>query len=389
MAKRDYYEVLGVDKNADTNSIKKAYRHLALKYHPDRNPDTPGAEENFKEATEAYEVLKDQDKRARYDQFGHAGVDPSMAGSGGFGGGFGGFDLSDALRAFMRDFGGGSDFSDFFGGGGGRRRGPRGSERGTDLQVRLKLTLEEIADGVKKTIRVKRMDKCDVCNGTGARKSGSVKSCQTCGGAGEVRRVSNSIFGQIVNVTVCPTCHGEGRIITEPCETCRGDGRIRGEKTISVNIPSGVSTGNYITLRDQGDVGRRGGSRGDLIVIIEEIEHDIFVRNDLDILMDLTISFPQAALGDSVEVPTLKGKSKIKIPQSLQSGKILRLKGKGISHVRGSVKGDQLVRVHVYTPEKLTNAERKLINQLAGLDNIAPPVHSGGIFRRMKEAFGH
>lgn len=288
MAKRDYYEVLGVDRSAGEAEIKKVYRQLALKFHPDRNPGDASAEENFKEATEAYEVLKDPVKRQRYDQFGHAGMGQG-AGFGGGGFGFEGFDLSDALRAFMNDFGGfgGGGFEDLFGGG----RGRRVNNRGGDLQVRLKLTLEEIADGVTKKLRVKRLATCPECSGHGSAPGSSRNTCPQCKGAGQVRRITRSLFGQMVNVTTCDVCRGSGQVISTPCSRCRGDGCIKDQTTVNVNIPAGVSSGNYIPIEGKGDAGRLGGPPGDIIVVIEEMDHEDFTRQDNNIILQVSVSF--------------------------------------------------------------------------------------------------
>jgi len=354
MTEKDYYEILGVSRDASQEEIKKAYRRLALKYHPDRNPGDKEAEEKFKEAAEAYEVLSDPEKRRIYDQYGHAGL------KGGFDRGFADFDLTDALRTFMEGFG---DLGDFFGFG--RRRSERGPERGSDLQIRISLTLEEIATGVEKKIRVKKLVPCDECDGTGIAKGYGATTCPTCHGSGEVRQVSRSIFGQFVNITTCPTCHGEGRIISNPCPRCHGEGRVRGESTISIKIPAGVATGNYLTIRGEGNYGPRNGPPGDLIVVIEEKEHPYFERHGEDILYDLPVGFSQLVLGAEVEVPTLDGKVKFRIPAGTQSGKIFRLKGKGIPRLNAYGRGDQLVRVMLYTPEKISGEERKLIEKLA------------------------
>jgi molecular chaperone DnaJ len=363
MEKRDYYEVLGVERSASTDEIKKAYRKLALKYHPDKNPGDHEAEENFKEATEAYEVLRDQDKRARYDQFGHAGM--GAAGGGGGYGFNGGFDLSDALRAFMRDFGMGGGGFDFFGSstGGGRRRGGH-RMRGRDLQIHLKLTLAEVAMETVKKIKVTRMVPCKECGGSGSAKGSERKTCPTCQGQGEIKQASRSLFGTFVNVTTCSTCGGEGTIVTDPCAGCRGDGRVKGTSSVEVKIPAGVSTGNYITLAGQGDSAPRGGVPGDLIIVIEELEDEIFERHGFDILIDLPITFSQLALGDKVEIPTLEGKAALKIPPGTHSHKIFRLKGKGIPRLHGHGKGDQLVRLIAWTPQDISEEDKKTFEEL-------------------------
>jgi molecular chaperone DnaJ len=370
MTKRDYYEVLGVDRGASVDEIKKAYRKLALKYHPDRNPGDKEAEEQFKEATEAYEVLRDTEKRAQYDQFGHSGF--AGAGTGGFGGFSGGFDLSDALRAFMRDFGGFGGFDDIFGAGtGGRRRGS--VRRGNDLQVRLRLTLREVAAGVKKKIKVSKLIPCEACGGSGAKSGSSKMTCSSCNGTGEIRQVSRSLFGQFVNISTCPTCGGEGSVVKDPCPDCRGEGRKKGNKSIEVQIPAGVTTGNYITLEGQGDAGPRGGVPGDLIIVIDELEDDLFERHGDDIICDLPISFTQLALGAKVEIPTLEGKAALKIPPGTHSHKIFRLKGKGVPHLRSSRRGDQLVRLVAWTPQKLDAEERQAFEELENRIKKKPP----------------
>ncbi len=384
MAKRDYYEVLGLGRDASEEDVKKAYRKLALQYHPDRNPGNKDAEAKFKEATEAYEVLKDAEKRPSYDRYGHAGV-TAGAGFGGFD--FNTFDLSDALRAFMRDFGSFSIFDDFFGGTTARTR-RRGGPRGRDLQVRLKLTLEEIATGVEKRIKLNRMVKCDQCTGTGAAKGTSKVSCPRCEGTGQIRKVSRSFFGQFVNVAACDYCQGEGQVIQKPCPVCGGQGRIKGTSTITVKVPAGVVTGNYIPIRGSGDVGPRGGTSGDLIVLIEELEHDLFRRREDDLIYELPVSFSQAALGDQKEVPTLDGKVNLKIPSGTQSGKIVRLKGKGIPHLHGYGRGDELIRIVVWTPTKLSREEKEILERLAQFPGAKPPRAGKGFIDKLRETLG-
>jgi molecular chaperone DnaJ len=383
MAKRDYYQVLGVSRDASEEEIKKAYRKLALECHPDRNPSNKEAEERFKECTEAYEILRDAQKRARYDQFGHAGLG-ATPGFEGFD--FATFDLSDALRAFMRDFGSfGSVFDEFFGT---TRETRRGYQRGHDLQIRLKLSLEEIATGVEKKIKLKRLQKCAQCNGTGAEKGTSKKVCSKCGGTGQIRRVSRSLFGQFVNVTTCNNCNGEGAVIDNPCSACRGDGRVEGISTISVKIPTGVSTGNYIQLRGVGNAGPRGGPSGDVIVFIEEQEHPLFNRHGDDLIHEMLISFTQAALGDEITVPTLDGNVNLKIPSGTQPGKIFRLKGKGIPHLHGYGKGDELVRVSIWVPTHLSSEEKKLLKELNSKDGMKPPKGDRSFFDRLRDTLG-
>ena len=373
MAKRDYYETLGVERSASIDEIKKAYRKLALKYHPDRNPGNKDAEEKFKEATEAYEVLRDTDKRSRYDQFGHGGISgPGPQGFEGFTGGA--FDLSDALRAFMRDFGG-FGLGDFFGGGGGRRADASGG-RGNDLQVRLQLTVREIATGVTKKIKVTKMVPCTRCRGSGAKEGSSRHACPACRGTGEIRQVSRSPFGQFVNVKTCPSCRGEGSFVSDPCPACGGEGGVEGSKNVEVKIPAGVATGNYIRLEGQGDAGSRGGPSGDLIILIEEIEDEVFERHGYDIVSDLPVSFAQLAVGARIEIPTLDGTAAIKIPPGTQSHKILRLKGKGIPHLNSYGKGDQLVRLIAWTPRNLSREERAAFEELEKKIREKPPAIS-------------
>ncbi len=379
--KKDFYEVLGVDRNATQDEIKKAYRKLAVKYHPDKNPGDKEAEAKFKEVAEAYGVLSDPQKRQQYDRFGHAGP-----GAGGFGGfDMGGIDLSEALRQFMEQ---GFGFGDIFGGGGGSsRRRQQANRKGGDLQIRLKLTLEEIATGVAKKIKVRKKIRCEECNGSGSASYSRTVVCPVCHGSGEVRHVSNSLFGQMINVTTCHRCHGEGQVIENPCRSCHGEGRVTGSKTIEVNVPAGVATGNYIPLRGEGNVGLRGGQPGDLIVVIEEIKHPIFERHGDDVIMVLPISFPKAALGTSVEIPTLTGKARLNIPAGTQSGKILRMRGKGIPHLRGSGMGDQLVQIQVYVPARLTPQERKLLEELDASPNMQPQKDGHkSVFEKFKEA---
>jgi molecular chaperone DnaJ len=389
VSKRDYYDVLGVSREADAEEIKKAYRKLAVQYHPDKNPGNKDAEEKFKEATEAYEVLKDSEKRGVYDQFGHAGLSGAGAGpgAGGFGG-FGGFDLSDALRAFMRDFGGGGGLDELFGfaSGGGRRRA--GPTQGASLRVRLKLTLEEIASGTEKKIRIKRKVPCESCNASGAKAGSGKVTCLQCQGAGEVRQVSRSIFGQFVNIATCPRCGGTGEVIDTPCPDCGGDGRTDGTSTVTVKVPAGVSEGNYITVRGGGHAGPRGGPSGDAVVLIEEKPHDYFERHGDDLVYRLPLSFPQAALGDSVIVPTLNGSVKLKIPAGTQSGKLFRLRGKGIPHLRGFGSGDQMVQAIVWTPTDLTRDEKELLKKLATTRGGQPPKADRNFFDKIRKTFG-
>ena len=387
MPKRDYYEVLGVGRNASPEEIKKAYRKLALQFHPDRNPGNKDAEEKFKEAAEAYEVLGDAQKRQRYDQFGHEG----MRGTD-----FRPFtDVNDIFSTFGDIFGGGfggSIFDEMFGTQTRQRRGSAASA-GSDLKIRLKLTLEEISTGVEKKLKIKKWKTCDTCGGTGARSSQGMITCPVCKGTGEIRQVSRSVFGQFVNIATCQNCNGEGKVIKEPCQTCRGDGRVQGETTIKVSIPAGVTDGNYIPLRGEGNVGKRGGPPGDIIVLIEEEPHSIFTRNGDDVILDLLVSYPEAALGADVEVPTLTGRAKLRVEPGTQSGKVLRMRDKGIPHLNSFGRGDQLVRVNVWVPTTLTGSERAQISQLADLDHVNPKEgdksanSDKSFFRRVRKAF--
>jgi len=374
VSKRDYYEVLGIERTATEELIKKAYRKIAFQHHPDRNPGDPGAEQKFKEATEAYEILRDAEKRARYDQFGHAGV----GGAAGAGVDFSGFDLADALRAFMRDFGG---FEDLFGGGG-AGGGARG--RGDDLQLRLKLTLEEIATGVEKKIKVKHLKTCATCNGRGGQGE---EVCSQCHGRGQVRRVQQSIFGQFVNVATCPKCGGEGRTVRERCKTCGGDGRVPDTETITVRVPAGVASGNFIPMRGLGDAGVRGGTPGDLILLIEEKEHPVFDRDGSNLRVDVPISIVTASLGGRVEVPALQGgPASVQVPPGTASGHVVKIRGRGLASLRGG-SGDLIARLVVWVPSRLNAHERKLLEELGASENLKPPRPGKGLFERMKDAF--
>ncbi len=389
MSKRDYYEILGVSKTATEEDIKKAYRKLAIQYHPDKNPGDKVAEEKFKEATEAYEILKDAQTRQRYDQFGHAGIGQGAGAGGGQWGGFqGGFDINDALRAFMRDFGvGGGIFDEMFGGGG--RRGRRADFHGEDIKIRLKLTLEEIAFGTEKTIKYKRFKRCGSCNGSGAAAGASRQRCPMCKGAGEVRQVSRSMFGQFINVSTCSNCGGSGEVITSPCGTCSGSGRVEEQATVTVKVPAGVAEGNYIPMRGEGNAGMRGGESGDLIVLMEEKEHDRFVRHGNDILTEVPVTMAAAALGGEVDVETLDGTVKLKIPAGTQSGKILKLKGQGLGRLRSAGRGDLLARITVWTPQSLSSEQKQLYDKLRKLEGNTPPAkETRSLFERLKETLG-
>ena len=365
MTKRDYYEVLGVGRNATKDEIKKAYRKLAMQYHPDRNPDDKSAEEKFKEAAEAYEILSHDDKRNNYDRFGHEGVRGSTFGSQGFS------SVNDIFSHFPDIFGGSSIFDEFFGGtqrGRSRRRGS--GTPGSDMRVNLKLTLEEIATGTSKKIKIKKLIKCDECNGTGAQAGTSLKTCPVCNGTGEIKTVSRSVFGQFVNITACHNCNGEGQVVDTPCRKCSGDGRIQEEVTVKIDVPAGVSDGNYMTMRDDGNAGKRGGHPGDLIVVFQQLPHENFIRDNDDIIYDLFITFPEAALGAEIEVPTLIGKAILKIDAGTQPGKLLKMKGKGIQHLNFSGSGDQIVRINVAIPQKLNSKEKDIIKQLKEMPNV-------------------
>jgi molecular chaperone DnaJ len=356
--------------------IKKAYRKLAMEYHPDRN-SASGAEARFKEITEAYEVLRDPDKRSAYDRYGKAGV--------GAGGGFGfhHVDLSEALNIFMRDFGGMGGFESIFGGG----RSRSDERRGQDIRVTVRLTLSEVALGVKKNVKLKSLERCTACEGSGARAGTHPSTCGACGGSGEVRRAARSMFGQFISVAPCPTCNGEGTVILEPCEVCRGEGRIRGERTVAVDIPAGVSTNNYLTLRGQGAAGPRRGPSGDLLVMLDIKDDDRFERQGDDLIYDLPLSFSQAALGSEHPVPTPYGEERLRVPAGTQPETVLRLKGKGLPILGHEGKGDLLVRLHVWTPERLTDEQERLFRDLAKLEG-EPPKRSPGFWSKLKEALG-
>jgi molecular chaperone DnaJ len=381
----DFYERLGVTRDATTEEVKKAYRKLALKYHPDRNEGSKEAEARFKEVTEAYEVLRDPEKRATYDRFGEQG----LRGAGGPGG-FGGFDFADAIEVFMRDFGGFAGFEEIFGG---RRGAARQGEpgKGQTLRVRLPLKLKDVATGLTKKIRVALLDTCGTCGGNGAAPGTSPTPCRNCGGTGEERQVQRSVFGQFVSVGPCRACGGEGRIIEQACPSCKGEGRVREEKEVSVEVPPGVSSENFLTLRGQGNAGPRGGPRGDIIVLLEVEDDPRFLRDGENLLFELPVTFGQAALGDQVEVPTVEGTVRLTIPAGIQSGEVLRLRGQGLPGLHGRGRGDQLVRVRVWTPQKLTREQERLLAELRGMEE-APPEHAGkggdkGFWSKVKEAF--
>ncbi|GAB3166409.1 molecular chaperone DnaJ [Telluribacter humicola] len=381
--KRDYYEILGVDRGASADEIKKSYRKLAIKYHPDKNPDDPSAEDKFKEAAEAYSILSDEDKRRRYDQFGHAGVGSNGGGGGAYGAG--GFTMDDIFSQFGDIFGGeGSPFGDIFGGGGGRR-----VRRGSDLRIKLKLDLQEVANGVEKKIKVKRHVSCNTCGGNGAKHGTALSTCTTCNGSGQVRKVVNTMLGQMVSSNTCPTCNGDGKIISERCEVCAGEGRQLQDDLIALNIPGGVADGMQLSMSGKGNVPPRGGVAGDLLIVIEEEEDEHLKRDGNNVVFDMHLSFVDAALGTSMEIPTIDGKARITVEPGTQAGKILRLKGKGIKDLNGYGKGDQLVHVNVWTPQQLSSDERATLEKLRNSPNFQPKPgkNEKGFFDKMKDFF--
>jgi molecular chaperone DnaJ len=376
--KRDYYEVLEVSKTATADEIKKAYRKKAIQYHPDKNPGDKEAEEKFKEAAEAYDVLSNPDKRARYDQFGHAGM--GGAAGGGFDGGFGGFgggqnmSMDDIFSMFGDIFGGHSGFGGGFGGG--RSRSGQMKYRGSDLRVKVKLNLKEVSTGVEKKFKLKKYVPCDCCHGTGAEGDGGTETCPTCKGSGTVYRTQQSIFGMMQTQSPCPQCGGEGKIIKNKCKKCGGEGIVYGEEVVTVKIPAGVAEGMQLTLKGKGNAGKRNGVNGDLLVVIEEEAHPELIRDDSDLIYNLLLSFPTAALGGSVEIPTIDSKVKVKIEPGTQPGKVLRLRGKGLPQVDSygysAGTGDLLVNVSVYVPEKLSKDEKALIEKMQTVEGFKP-----------------
>jgi molecular chaperone DnaJ len=384
--KRDYYEVLGVSKGASQEEIKKAYRKVAMQFHPDRNPGDKASEEKFKEAAEAYEVLNDGDKKAQYDRFGH-----NAFGSGRGGGGYsgGGMNMEDIFSQFGDIFGDDA-FGNFFGGGGRKSSGSRGrGTRGSNLRVKLKLNFEEIAKGATKTIKVKKHIKCQTCDGSGAKDKNSVQTCSTCSGSGQVRRVQNTFLGQMQTVTTCPTCNGEGTTVTAKCGNCKGEGRVYGEETVTIDIPAGVQEGMQLSISGKGNAGERGGSPGDLIVLVEEEAHPQLHRDGLNVAFDLYISFPDAVFGTQVEVPTIDGRAKIKIPPGTQSGKIFRLKGKGFPQVNSYEKGDQLIQINVWTPQHVSADEKQILEKMQESPNFEPKPEKNekSFFDKVREMF--
>jgi molecular chaperone DnaJ len=381
--KRDYYEVLGVSRSATADELKKAYRKVAMQHHPDRNPGDKAAEEKFKEAAEAYEVLSDPQKKSQYDRFGHAGVGNNRGG--GFGGG-GGMNMDDIFSQFGDVFGD-DIFGSFFGGG--RSRGRSTGTRGSNLRVKIKLNYEEMANGATKTIKVKKYVNCNTCHGSGAKDKGSVQTCSVCGGSGQVRKVTSTFLGQMQTVTTCSACNGEGTTITNKCTTCRGEGRVYGEETVNIEIPAGVQEGMQLSMSGKGNAGERGGAPGDLIILIEEESHPELQREGLNVVYDLHISFTDAVFGVQLEVPTIDGKAKIKIPPGTQSGKIFRLKGKGFPAVNSYERGDQMIHINVWTPQNISSEEKEMLEKLHQSHNFKPQPAKGdkSFFERVKEMF--
>ena len=376
MAKKDYYEVLGLSKGAEEKEIKSAFRKLAKQYHPDLNPDNKEAEAKFKEVNEAYEVLSDPDKKAKYDKFGHAAFDPNQGfgGGGGFSGGFGGFE--DIF---------GDIFGDVFGGGrSSQRSGPR---PGSDLKIKLDITFEEAAFGTKKEIKINRVEKCSTCDGSGAKKGTNKKTCSTCGGTGTVRTVQRTPFGQFASTQTCSACRGTGEVIENPCPSCNGTGKEKKSRNITINIPAGVDTNSVIPLRGEGNHGDKGAPAGDLYVYINVKDHEIFERDGDDVWCEIPISFTKAALGGSIEVPTLEGKVKYEVPEGTQTGTVFRLKNRGIKNVRGSVKGDQYVKVKVVVPKKLTDKQKRALEVYAEECGETNDGEKKGFFDKIKDSF--
>ncbi len=376
--KQDYYEVLGINKSASDNEIKKAYRVLAKKYHPDINPEDKAAEAKFKDINEAYEVLSDPQKRAKYDQYGHAGVDPN--GFGGFGG-FGGFE----------DFGGiGDIFETFFGniGFGGTSRRKDGTQKGADLKTYVEISFEEAAFGVEKELSINRLEMCEQCQGTGAKKGTQPVTCSNCKGSGQVQHHQNTPFGQFVNVKTCDNCHGEGKVITNPCSKCQGRGKYNKSKKIKVNIPAGIDDEQIISLRGEGNPGNKGGVPGDLYIVISVKPHLIFNRDGFNVVCEIPITFTQAALGSEIEIPTLDGKVKFSIPEGTQTGTLFKLKNKGIQNLRGNGRGDQYVKINIEVPKSLTDKQKELLKEFAELMGEDSYAMRKSFFDKMKDALG-
>lgn len=384
MAKRDYYEILEVSKSASEEEIKKAYRKMAIKFHPDKNPGDKAAEESFKEAAEAYEVLSNPQKKAQYDRFGHAGMSGAAGGGGGHGAGM---NMEDIFSQFGDIFGENNPFGGFFNGGG--QQQTRRTRKGTDLRIKLKLDLEEVANGVEKKIKVKRHVACKACSGNGSKNGTELQTCQTCGGVGQVRRVQQTMLGQMVTTGTCPTCNGEGRMIKVRCEVCFGEGRVLEEEIIPIKIPAGVAEGMQLSMNGKGNVPPRGGVAGDLLIVIEEEPDELLHRDGTNVIYDLYLNFADAALGTSVEVPTIGGKARITIEAGTQAGKILRLKGKGIKALNGYNVGDELIHVNLWTPKVLTREETEMLEKMRNAPNFQPKPSKNekNFFEKMKDFF--
>lgn len=384
MAKTDYYEILGVAKSASEDEIKKAYRKLAIQYHPDKNPGDKAAEEKFKEIAEAYGVLSDAQKRQQFDRFGHQGM-----GGQGFGGGFQNAD--DIFSAFGDIFGSGSPFGDMFGGGGGRggRGAGRNVRKGSDLRIKMTLTLVDIANGTDKKVRIRRHVACKSCDGNGSKNGSSLKTCHTCNGAGQVRKTVNTMLGQMMSTSACPTCSGEGKIVSERCEVCFGEGRTLVDDDIEIKVPAGVGEGMQLSMGGKGNVPVRGGVPGDLLIVIEEEEHPELKRDGTNVIYDLKLNFADAALGKEIEVPTINGRAKIKINPGTQPGEMLRLRGKGIKEINGYGIGDQIIHVDIFTPRNLTTEERQTLEKFRSSPNFIPQKDKNdkSFFDKMKDFF--
>jgi len=373
----DYYHTLGVARGASDAEIKTAYRKLAMTYHPDRNNGAKEAEEKFKTITEAYDVLRDPDKRVLYDRYGEAGLRGGAAG-------FHHVDLSEALNIFMRDLGGLGGFGDLFGGSGGRGSGPR---TGTDIKLQMPMTLVEVATGADKTVTVRLLEPCDRCDGRGAEPGSSPVTCGTCRGTGEVRRAQRSFFGQVVSVAPCPSCSGEGTVIASPCKKCRGEGRVRGEKQVLVRIPAGVATGQYMTMRGVGNVGPRGGPRGDILVVFEVEEDPRFERDGEDLYTEVLVTYAQLALGANVDAPMVTGSVTLQVPAGTQSGQVFNIRGRGLPRINSSSTGDLHVRLQLWTPESLSDEEAALIRRLSEVQKV-PPARPKGLWSKIRESLG-
>ena len=388
--KRDYYEVLGVPKNASADEIKKAYRKLAIKYHPDRNPDDKSAEEKFKEAAEAYDVLSDADKRAKYDQFGHSmGPQGFGGGAGGFSGG--GMSMEDIFAHFGDIFGGrmGGGFGGFSGASGAGRRARKQVNKGTDLRITVKVNLKDIMNGVDKKLKIPRLVACTSCNGTGAKDGTAFHTCSRCHGSGHISHIEQSIFGPMQSESVCPDCNGEGKVISQACSSCGGSGVEKKEEIVSFHIPAGVTDGMVLTMRGQGNAPRHGGVNGDLLIVIQEEKDPELIRDGDDLIYNLMLDFPTAALGGTAEVPTVDCRARLKIAPGTQPGKVLRLRGKGLPSTNGSSTGDELINVMVYVPEKLSDEDRAVFEQMKNSPNITPsPNEKNRIFSKFKHIFG-